>query len=148
MNTRWKPSCLSSANSRWAGSNGWASTPALRSPSSTARPDISEISRSADLPPSRTATLPNARSVTVVCLRAIASGPFPDDADLTLEVHPAALPHRQLHFIDQSFDIRCAGSARIDDKVGVLGRHCGSANRKSLQAARLDEARRVVTGRI
>src|SRR5262245_27656706 len=107
---------------------------------------MSEISRSADLPPSRTATFPNNRPVTVVCVRAIASRSLADDADLPLESHATALRHPQLDFINQGFDIRRAGSARVDDEVGVLGRHCSPADRKSLQTARLDQTCGVVTG--
>ncbi len=58
MKTRAKPSRLSSASSRSAGSKAWASTPCDCSAASTPLPDISDTGRSALLPPISTATLP------------------------------------------------------------------------------------------
>ena len=63
MKARSKPSATSSPSARSAGSNGAASTPRATSASSTALPVISEISRSAEAPPSSTATRPNSAAL-------------------------------------------------------------------------------------
>ena len=60
MKQRANASRLSSTSSRSAGSKACASTPCARNAASTPVPDISEISRSAEVPPMSTATLPSA----------------------------------------------------------------------------------------
>ncbi len=62
---RSNPSVTSSPSARAAGSNGAASTPRATSASVTALPVISEISRSAESPPSSTATRPNSAATAM-----------------------------------------------------------------------------------
>src|SRR5215831_11712011 len=153
MNTRAKPSRLSSDTWRSAGSNACASTPCSRSALSTALPDRNEISRSAEGPPISTATFPNSRGLTRLppCLlrantarrrvgsgrdsrRAIPTlraGPLaagshglPDDPDLGLEDHAGLFGHHPPHVLDQRLDVgRARAALRVDDEVGVLLRH-------------------------
>src|SRR5947207_11922063 len=95
MKTRWKPSRFNSKSSRSAGSKGSALTPRERSASSTARPEMSEISRSAEGPPMRTATLP----------RSLAMAGLPDDAYLAHEGDAGARLDRGLHVVHERLDV-------------------------------------------
>ena len=91
-----------------AGSNGCASTPCLaQRRRARALPDISEISRSADRPPSSTATLPNSAAGLMLarCL-------FPMMRTSRLEHRRrSALAHGRLHVLDQRLDVGGASRA-------------------------------------
>ena len=53
------------------------------------------------------------------------------------------------HFTDELFDVCGSGGfIGVDDEVGMLGRHLGTTDPFSLQATRLDQARRVITRRV
>src|SRR5689334_13719960 len=158
--------------SRSAGSKPCASTPARWSASSTARPDMSEISRSAERPPSSTATFPKSWafiSQRLACgcrslatpdspasvLRAlpllswpVASSCLTDDANLALEEHAEALVHRALDLGDELLDLQRRGGSGVDDEVGVLGRNHRPAHRDALQPACLDQACGIIASRV
>src|SRR3954462_9762415 len=161
MNTRANISRCKSMSSRCAGSNGCASTPARRRPSKTAVPDRSEISRSADFPPSSTATLPSLRTRSVskdavtpipsarYCRCAVpTSCTLSDDAHLALQHHAELLPHPLLNSADQRFDIRRFRVPRVDDEVGMLTRDHRAADDEAFEPARLDQTRSVIARRV
>src|SRR5258706_11680649 len=134
MKTRRKPSRLTSKSSLSAGSKGYASTPLERSASRIARPEISEMSRSAEGPPISTATLP----------KSLAMDAIPDDAHFANEVDAGFRGDRRVHVIDERLDVGRARSTGIHDEVRMLRRHLRAPDRMALQPARLDEARGVV----
>src|SRR5262245_34717951 len=153
MNTRSNPCCLSSNTSCSAGSNARASTPARRKPASTALPESSEISRSADLPPRSTATLPSARTRSAAngALTALSPAPscvLPDNAHLALQHHAELAPDRMLNVRHQRLDVGCGRRSSVDDEVGMFGgNHC-AAERAALESTRFDQPRRIVSRRI
>ncbi len=62
---------------------------------------------------------------------------------------PVLRAHRFAHVADQRLDVRGARApAGIHDEIRVLLRHARAADRVALEAARLDEPRRVVARRI
>src|SRR6187455_1862870 len=138
MNTRWKPSRFRSKSSRSAGSKGSACTPRERRASSTARPEMSEISRSAEGPPMRTATLPSRLGMTRL----------PDDPHFADQHDARARLDRRLHVVHERLQVGGRCRAGVHDEVGVLRRHLRAADGEALQSARFDEPRRVVAFRI
>src|SRR5258706_2193840 len=137
MKTRAKPSRFRSKRSRCAGSNACASTRLPRSAASTALPEMSEISRSAEGPPISTATLPT-ESLKL----------FPDNPHFTGELDPGLREHRRAHVVHHRFDVRRRRISQVHDEVGVLRRDLRAADREALQSARLDQPRRVVSRRV
>src|SRR5512132_2286159 len=107
MKTRRKPSRLRSKSSRSAGSKGWASTPLERRASSTARPEMSDISRSADGPPMSTATRP----------KSLAMDRLPDDAHFANQLDAGLRGHRRLHVVDERLDVGGGRVAEVHDEV-------------------------------
>src|SRR6185503_13355683 len=138
MKTRRNPSRLSSKSSRSAGSNGCASTPRERSASSTARPEMSEISRSAEGPPMSTATRP----------KSLAMARLPHDADLADQSDPGARFDRRLHMVDERLDVVSGRATRVHDEIRVLRRHQRATDGEALEAACFDEPRGVVAHRV
>src|SRR5688572_14971707 len=134
MKTRLNPSRLRSKSSRSAGSKGSACTPRERSASSTARPEMREISRSAEGPPMSTATRP----------KSLAMARLPHDAHLAHQADPGASLDGLLHVIHERFDVRGARAPEVHDEVRVLRGDLRAPDAVALEAAGLDEPRRVV----
>ena len=120
---------------------------ARAAPRARALPDMSEISRSADGPPISTATLPNSAH------GAIGGARLPDDLRhfgrrARTPVSRLRAPSSRTCSISASMSAARRRAARVDDEVRVLLRHARAADRVALEAAGLDQARRVVAGRI
>src|SRR5690606_37619598 len=110
----------------------------------------SDTSRSEDVPPISTATRPKSpASVTRLApsLFVSAMTHLAHDAHFSVESHTMFLFHRPLHVTDQSFDIRGARRAIVDDEVRVHLRDARAADAKTLQAARLYQSSRVIARR-
>src|SRR5687768_2050370 len=118
MKTRPNPSRFSSWSSRSAGSKGCASTPFERRASSTARPDMSEISRSAEGPPMSTATRP----------KPLAIGALSHDTNLAHEAHARLRGDRRLDVVHHRLDVRRARAAEVHDEIRVLRRDLRAAD--------------------
>src|SRR5438105_10466395 len=145
MKMRWKPWRLRSKSSRSAGSNAAASTRFDLSAASTAFPERSEISRSADGPPMSTATLPNCFAMAS---RSAIAAPLAHDAHLEHQVHAVLREHRRMHVFDDRLDVGGGRVPEVHDEVGVLRRDLRPAHCVALEAARFDQARGVVARRI
>src|SRR5258708_32654923 len=126
MKTRAKPSRFRSKRSRSAGSNACASTRLPRSAASTALPDMSEISRSAEGPPISTATLPK-ESLKL----------FPDNSHFTDQLDTGLREHGRLDVVHHRLDVLRGGASQVHDEIGVLRRDPRAADREALQPPRL-----------
>src|SRR5882724_4659948 len=140
MNTRSKRSSLRSEMSRSFGSKAWASTPRSRNAPSTALPDSSDISLSAERPPMSTATFPK-RSPLIPSLSF-----FTHDLDFTLQHHLRIALYRLLHEYDELLDVVRGRAAFVDDEIGMHSRNLRAAHASALQAACLDKTGCVVAG--
>src|SRR5258708_15173919 len=142
MNAQSKNSSLRSDMSRSFGSNACASIPRSRNAPSTALPDSSEISLSAERPPMSTATFPN----LLPFIRSLSC--LTNDLHFALQHHVRLAPYRVLHENNQLFYVTRQRSTLVDYEISVHGRYLGTANAPAFEAACLDHAGRVVTGRI
>src|SRR6185503_12755978 len=142
MKTRSKFSSLRSAICRSLGSNACASTPRSRKAPSTAFPESREISLSAERPPMSTATFPKPLPLTgsPSCITY--------DLHFALQQYAGCARYRVLYDQNQFFDVLRRRAAFVDDKICVKGRHLRPAYSPAFQAACLDQARRMVAGRI
>src|SRR6187455_1789512 len=131
------------------GSKGCASTPRRSRASSTARPLLTEIARSAERPPSKTATFPKFWFLIMSLIpgrkrRGIVgsspSGGRSNNPHFRYQFDAGLVFYRVAHRHYQRFDIRRGCSAGVDNEVCMLGRDHSPANPKTFQSARLDQS--------
>src|SRR5260221_4031447 len=142
MNTRSKFSSLRSDMSRSFGSNACASTARSCNAPSTALPDRSDISLSAERPPMSTATFPNRLPLISSPSR------FTHDPHFTFQCHICFSLYCFLHEIDHLFDVTRRRLALVDNEIGMHHRYRCAAYAPAFEAACLNQAGGMVPRRI
>src|SRR5579859_2129683 len=138
MKARWKFSRLRSAIWRSFGSKACASTPRSRNAPSTALPDRSDISRSAERPPMSTATFP--KLLTLMLL----PSSFTHDLHFTLKRHARFTLYGFLNQRNQFFDVASRRRALVDDEIRMHDGNLRRSDTLAFQAAFFDQAGRIV----